>query len=61
MGHIWHPVSQTGFSMLHLRFTVPFSDPAPPRLARALHAVLNLDLDEEAVRLIRREIQEGLR
>ncbi|WP_275092556.1 hypothetical protein [Sinomonas gamaensis] len=40
---------------------MPFSDPAPPRLARALNAVLNLDLDEEAVRLIRREIQEGLR
>jgi hypothetical protein len=34
---------------------------AAPRLARALNAVLNLDLDEDAVRLIRREIREALR
>ncbi|WP_077489868.1 hypothetical protein [Sinomonas mesophila] len=61
--HVADRLSATDVASLDLAHDPELAEllAAAPQMARALNAILNLDLDESARRLIRREIHETLR
>jgi hypothetical protein len=61
--HVFDHLSAAEVASLDLAHDADLAEllASAPKLARAVNAILNLDLDEEALRLIRREIREALR
>ena len=61
--HVFDRLSAPEMATLDLAHDAELAEllAAAPKLARALNAILNLDLHEEDLRLIRREIREALR